>query len=127
MISSLRPMFVHSHQSALHFQFSPAYFDRYCMQPRASKIPSTTLENFSNRKPRISPKWPYISDSDSDSRLFRGDKLVLYEMIEPEGILPGFVFGLLPGWWLDKFVFSGFLIDSANIFFCFQPTLKTAT
>ena len=30
----------------------------------------------------------------------RGGKLIAYETITPETILPGFIFGILPGWWL---------------------------
>ena len=29
-----------------------------------------------------------------------GGKLILYEFIDPGCVLPGFIFGLLPGWWL---------------------------
>lgn len=32
----------------------------------------------------------------------RGGKLVLHEATSPENILPGFIFGLLPGYWLSK-------------------------
>ena len=30
-----------------------------------------------------------------------GGKLILYELIDPHSILPGFIFGLFPGWWLS--------------------------
>lgn len=42
------------HQFALSSYFSAVYFNRYCMQLQAWKIPSITLENFSNRKSNLS-------------------------------------------------------------------------
>ena len=45
-----------------------------------------------------------------------GGKLVLYEYTSPEVVLPGFIFGLLPGWWLstEKNRRSGPLLSSED-------------
>lgn len=37
------------------------------------------------------------------TNILRGGKLLIYETITNELVYPGFVFGLLPGWWLGKF------------------------
>jgi hypothetical protein len=32
----------------------------------------------------------------------RGGKLIMFEITEPDKLRAGFVFGLLPGWWLGN-------------------------
>ena len=44
----------------------------------------------------------YVMDS-SVNIWTRGGKLLIYETVTPDAILPGYIFGLLPGWWLGMF------------------------
>lgn len=36
----------------------------------------------------------------------RGGKLILYEGINPDVLRTGFIFGVLPGWWLSRTFFN---------------------
>ena len=45
----------------------------------------------------------------------RGGKLIAYETITPEAILPGFIFGILPGWWLGmSFSITAVIYSTGN-------------
>ena len=43
--------------------------------------------------------------------LRRGGKLVAYETVTPEAILPAFIFGSLPGWWLGTSILSSAIVS----------------
>lgn len=54
------------------------------------------LGNFLNRESNLPVEATLRTNS------FSGGTLLLYEAVTPENRFPGFIFGLLPGWWLCK-------------------------